>query len=72
MIKNAKDALEVFERNSLTVEQILEHVESCARDNWRHASFEGWPSDAVIAELRKLGFKVVLSDHLIPNMKVYW
>ena len=71
-IQNADDAREVFKRSSMTLESILQHVEDCARGNWRYAPFEGWPSDEVIAELKKRGFKVVLSDTLIPDMKVYW
>jgi hypothetical protein len=72
MIESADDALRLFERNTKTVEDVLALVERAATRNWRFIRFDGWPSDAVISELRRRGFNVYLSDVLIPDTRVSW
>ena len=71
-IESVGDARAIFERNSVSVERVLLWVEESARDNRRYIEFEGWPSDAVVAEIKKRGFSVTLSDVLIPDTRVSW
>lgn len=72
MINNATEALALFERSSISLETILSYVEDSAKRNRRFVRFEGWPSDAVVAELIERGFRVELNDVLIPDTRINW
>ena len=72
MINNATEALEMFQRSSISLATILDYIERSAKSNRRFVRFEGWPSDAVVAELRQRGFRVELNDVLIPDTRIYW
>lgn len=71
-IQNAVEARDLFHRSSGTLETILRWVGESAEKNMLRVCFDGWPSDEVVAELRRRGFRVELKDVLTLSTEVWW
>jgi len=71
-IQTAEDAKALFNHHSKTLEQVLSLIESAARRNSRYVTFDGWPSDEVVGELRQRGFTINLSEVLMPSTRIFW